>query len=427
MQSAPTFIDLFAGCGGLSLGLMQAGWNGLFAIEYNPMAFETLKYNLIDRNDPGYSWPDWLPKEPHDIKGFLKNYSDELRMLKGTVDLIAGGPPCQGFSFAGKRDNQDERNKLFKEYLKIVKFIQPKIVFMENVEGITVSLGKNRKHLIQDKCEKPYSHKIVSSLQRQGYKVFTKLVEFQDYGVPQLRKRFIILGFRIQEFSNVIDNPFALLKNSISDFLEEKGLPCVPISLQEAISDLEFKHGYIESPDTKGFRHGLRGRCQSPYQSYIRRRTEYNEIIDSHRFVNHTDVIVERFNSILNECRRGVQLNDNDRSKFKLRKRCTYPADPDKPSPTLTTLPDDLIHYNEPRVLTVREFARIQSFPDWYVFRSKYTTGGNKRKSECPRYTQVGNAVPPMFAEVVGRTLRTYIEIANFHLELCVGDSMEYS
>ena len=97
-----TVIDLFAGCGGLSLGLYLAGWQGLFAIEKNAFAFETLKHNLID-NKKHFAWPDWLPQTNHDINEVLTNYAEQLQNLRGTVDLVAGGPPCQGFSMAGQR------------------------------------------------------------------------------------------------------------------------------------------------------------------------------------------------------------------------------------------------------------------------------------------------------------------------------------
>jgi DNA (cytosine-5)-methyltransferase 1 len=98
-------------------------------------------------------------------------------------------------------------------------------------------------------------------------------------------------------------------------------------------------------------------------------------------------------------------LNHADRKRLGLKKKCVVPLDPEQPSHTLTSLPDDLVHYSEPRILSVREYARLQTFPDWYVFKGKYTTGGSKRVRECPRYTQVANAVPPFLAEVLGRLL----------------------
>jgi DNA (cytosine-5)-methyltransferase 1 len=112
-----------------------------------------------------------------------------------------------------------------------------------------------------------------------------------------------------------------------------------------------------------------------------------------------------RFTDILATCKRGVHLSGDDRERLGIRKRCTLPLDPTKPSHTLTTLPDDIIHYSEPRILNVREYARLQSFPDWFEFKGKYTTGGVRRVRECPRYTQVGNAVPPLLAECIGSLL----------------------
>src|SRR5437879_103959 len=109
------FIDLFAGCGGLSLGLMQAGWKGLFAFEKDSIAFETLKHNLVDgqhRSPFQYDWPTWLNKEPAEISRFIGDHRADLLKLKGHIDLIAGGPPCQGFSLAGSRKRNDPRNEL---------------------------------------------------------------------------------------------------------------------------------------------------------------------------------------------------------------------------------------------------------------------------------------------------------------------------
>ena len=127
-----TVIDLFAGCGGLSLGLYQAGWSGIFAIEKNAFAFDTLKYNLID-NHKHFTWPDWLPQTPHDINEVLEKYESQLKSLRGTVDLVAGGPPCQGFSMAGKRVKDDVRNNLVFSYIEFIKLVQPKLVLFENV------------------------------------------------------------------------------------------------------------------------------------------------------------------------------------------------------------------------------------------------------------------------------------------------------
>src|SRR3546814_4908419 len=113
----------------------------------------------------------------------------------------------------------------------------------------------------------------------------------------------------------------------------------------------------------------------------------------------------ERFARILAECRRGVRMDDNARRSYGLKKHRIYPMSPTDPAPTITTLPDDVLHYSEPRILTVRESARLQSFPDWFQFKGKFTTGGDRRTRECPRYTQVGNAVPPPLARAHGTAI----------------------
>jgi DNA (cytosine-5)-methyltransferase 1 len=132
--------------------------------------------------------------------------------------------------------------------------------------------------------------------------------------------------------------------------------------------------------------------------------------MDSMRLVNHTATVKQRFSLILDECRRGVNLSEADRERFGMLKHRTLPMSAALPAPTLTTLPDDVLHYSEPRILTVREYARLQSFPDWYQFKGKYTTGGDRRKKDCPRYTQIGNAVPPLLAEGVGRALMVILD-----------------
>ena len=142
------FIDLFAGCGGLSLGLINAGWTGLFAVEKTPDAFKTLKHNLCDKV-AGYDWPGWLPRQEMTTSDLLNKHADHIRNLRGKVDLIAGGPPCQGFSFAGRRDHADPRNRLTEEYIQLVDIIRPKYLLLENVKGF--------KTAFKDAKTPPYS------------------------------------------------------------------------------------------------------------------------------------------------------------------------------------------------------------------------------------------------------------------------------
>ena len=123
---------------------------------------------------------------------------------------------------------------------------------------------------------------------------------------------------------------------------------------------------------------------------------------NSLRIARHKDTTIIKFKLIHKICRPGLALNDAEKVIIGTRKQAITVLDPNKPSKTLTTLPDDILHYSEPRILTVRESARIQSFPDDFEFKGKYTTGGERRTQECPRYTQVGNAVPPLLGEVLG-------------------------
>ena len=250
-SNTPTVIDLFAGAGGLSLGLYQAGWEGLFAIEKNAFAFETLKYNLID-NKNHFNWPDWLPQTEHDINEVLTHYPEQLKSLRGKVDLVAGGPPCQGFSMAGKRVEEDVRNQLVFSYIKFIELVQPKMILFENVKGFTYAFDKNKK----DGSE-PYSHKVIRGLDELDYNVKPHVIDFSNYGVPQRRKRFILVGVRKDVGSP--ENFENLLMENRDNFLSQKGLKPT-ITLKEAISDLLRSNGEEPSPDRKGFYSGKYGK-----------------------------------------------------------------------------------------------------------------------------------------------------------------------
>ena len=193
------------------------------------------------------------------------------------------------------------------------------------------------------------------------------------------------------------------------NFLSSKGLS-IETNLGDAISDLLKSNGTIQSPDTKNFKAGIYGKSQSKYQEIMRSTTSL-VIPDSHRFANHRSDIEKRFQSILSDSktRRNKDLDKQLRLQYNIKKHTIIPLDKEDKSPTITTLPDDYIHYLEPRILTVREYARIQSFPDNFIFKGKYTTGGKRRVLEVPRYTQIGNAIPPLFAEQAGVILNKII------------------
>ena len=393
----PTYIDIFAGCGGLSLGFYNAGYNGVFAIEKNKDAFSTLEYNLIN-NKNHYNWPDWLPLCEHDINELLSNYLEELTSLKGKIQVVAGGPPCQGFSMAGKQIPNDQRNRLVKSYVKFIRIIQPEAVIFENVHGFTVKFKqKNGK-------EKVYSNYIINALRRAGYKTDFRIITMSDFGVPQSRKRFILVAFKNHNPKDFFD----ILSKNKNSFLTKLNLH-IPITASEAISDLERINGTVVSPDTKNFSAGIYGPVTSPYQALMRRNNliEPDAAVDSHRFVNHSKSIIDLHNALLQiDSIKGKRITPSDNYVEGLKRRGVTVLDANKVTPTITSIPDELIHYSEPRILTVREHARIQSFPDWYQFKGKYTSGGKRRKQEVPRYTQVGNAVPPLFSEQLGYALK---------------------
>ena len=397
-KSNYTVIDLFAGCGGLSLGLYQAGWHGVFAIEKNPCAFETLKYNLID-GKKHFAWPKWLPKEHLDILEVNEKYEKELKELRGSIDLVAGGPPCQGFSMAGKRVKDDIRNQLVFAYIDFISMVMPKLILFENVKGFTYPFGKK-----EDGKAVPYSFVVVNRLREMGYDVCPQVIDFSEFGVPQRRKRFILVGVLHGE-EGVAKTFLQELTANRSKFLSKQGLRG-KTNISEAISDLLRSNGEVSTPDRKGFKSGLYGEEKSAYQHYM--RTGVDALIpNSHSFAKHTADKPARFDRLIKEYpEKGKRIDGKAREPWGIKQRGLFILDGESVAPTITNMPDDYLHYQEPRILTVRECARIQSFPDWYEFKSKYTTGGDMRKKEVPRYSQVGNAIPPLFAEQAGLVLK---------------------
>lgn len=388
-------VDIFSGCGGLTLGLHKAGVHGTFAIEKSVDAFKTLKFNLMDRLHH-FEWPDWLSCKAHNINFVLRDHKVELEAMRGQVDLLAGGPPCQGFSLAGRRRHGDRRNKLVHSYIDMVDAIQPGFLLLENVKGFTIPFKVDGK-------EKLYSSLVVDELRKRHYDVEFRLVDFSRFGVPQKRTRFILIGVSqaLQAHGVHAHDFFESMEAKREAFLREKGLPPKALSVRAAIADLRQEHGIYRNPEVKRFYFGKYGCPTTSFQRLMRVDVGRGQNPDSHRFAIHTDTVRTRFQTAIDE-----KLSPTEyRTRFALNKSSTKRLIPRSPTPTLTTLPDDYIHYCEPRILTVREYARIQSFPDDYEFKGKYTTGGKRRVKEVPRYSQVGNAIPPLFGELAGQVL----------------------
>ena len=391
-----TFVDAFAGCGGLSLGLLQAGLNGRFAIEHDKFAFATLRANLLSRRSTfRFTWPRWLPKEPITIGALLADHRADLERLEGNIDLLVGGPPCQGFSSAGRRKHDDPRNTLFASYLRLVDILRPKAVLIENVRGFTMDFEANAG-------VENFSSKLREKLSAD-YDVFEELLGLSQFGVPQLRTRYFLLATAPGICGG---NPFDVLKERLPSFLRSMRLK-VPVSSWAAISDLEVSRGGTQpSAETPGFNEI---RYTSPLTHFQKLMGAGQVVPTDLRLARHSNEITKRFQEIIElshaEGRLNTSISDDIRARFGLRKKALRVLDPDRPAPTITSLPDDLLHYSEPRTLTVRENARLQGFPDWFSFKGKYTTGGDLRRKEVPRFTQVANAVPPLVAKAFGEML----------------------
>lgn len=399
----PTCIDLFAGCGGLSLGLGAAGFTTLFGVEAHADAFLTYQHNLLAHRGERHHWPDWLDKRPWYAQDLLTHHRQELAALREKVDLIAGGPPCQGFSMNGLRRPDDPRSRMVDVYLEYVETVRPRLVLLENVVGF-----RSMKH----RTGGTYSEYVARQLDDLGYDTWFDILRAADWGVPQRRPRFVLVAALKATLPGI--DPIQRMRVGRRAFLEERGLGAGPTSARAAISDLEETDEL--ALDAEWGQHGFKALQRasepaSPYQKLMRAGS-FEQPHDM-RLPRHSATSILRMRDILDNCERGVCLRLEDRQRLGIRKRSTTPLDPDAPSPTISTLPDDLVHYSRPRSMTVREHARLQSFPDWFSFRGPYTTGGKRRKDACPRYTQVGNAVPPLLAEALGEMLAGLLLVQN--------------
>lgn len=338
-------IDLFCGCGGLSLGFEQAGYNVLLGID---------------------NWEDSLVTYRHNHKGGktlcadLMNLSPaeiESAIGKKKIDVIIGGPPCQGFSVAGKRIIEDDRNKLYKSFVRMVNYFKPSAFVLENVPNI-LSIGDG---IIKDS--------IIKDFEELGYTVVTKVLLASNYGVPQNRRRAVFVG----------------LLNGNEYQYPEPTTP-TPITAKEAISDLpedSLSDGspYILTP-------------QSNFQEEIRKGSSgvYN-----HEITVHT----EQTKRIIAMVPDGGNYKDLPKELQNTRKVhiAWTRLNSQRPSITIDTGHFHHFHYQFNRVPTVRESARFQSFPDTFIFI------GNKTS----KLKQVGNAVPPMMAKEIALQLKKYI------------------
>ncbi len=372
------------------------------------MAFETLKHNLIDGNKFNFDWPEWLPRKAMSCEELLAEYSSQLENMAGSIDLLVGGPPCQGFSIAGRRNPSDPRNQMAEQYLKLVSILRPMYLVIENVSGFASKFNETKSRELDDRFSKTsYAEFIVDSLENLGYSVSSGLVNCSDFGVPQNRRRYLI----ICSLKKLKVPLLEVLAGSSKDFLSAKKLHLDrPTSASEALSDLELV-GKKLIPSLDGGRPGflqieyVEPDIKSNYQSLMRAGSDSPP--NSLRLPKHAPNTIVNFKRIQLASTPGRSVSKVVREMLGIKKQAITVLGRNLPSPTVTTLPDDIIHYSEARILTVRESARLQSFPDWFEFLGKYTTGGERRRIDCPRYTQVGNAVPPLLSEAIALVIKS--------------------
>tara|TARA_Y100001970_G_C14244493_1_gene867111 strand:+ start:152 stop:1426 length:1275 start_codon:yes stop_codon:yes gene_type:complete len=407
-----TFIDLFAGCGGLSLGLEQAGFFPLYVNELNKDALETY---LINRDK---HYPHLRNKfYSNDIKNVIyeKNFFTQLfkdlndafgrNFTEHTVDVVVGGPPCQGFSGIGIRRSysvdkkQLPSNHLFQDMAFFIHKVKPKIFLFENVRGLMRS-----KWTSDGKKGEIFDEVLETFRKIPNYDVKYKLVYAKDYGVPQNRPRVLVIGVRKDLNIKVIEDHDAL----------ENGFLPKPTNdypnIEDVFSDLidnKFEYGGTTKnypSDPKNY-----------WQEDIRKKFNSNKTflkgdsLTEHQYSNHLDKIREKFSYMI---KNKGEIPENFKTKKFAQRLLPREWDDKGPTITATSLPDDFVHYSQARSPTVREWARLQTFPDWYQFAGKRTTGGirragNPRESiferEVPKYTQIGNAVPVKLAFEIGK------------------------
>jgi len=351
-MQARRFVDLFAGCGGLSLGLSMAGIRGVFAVERDEMAFETFSQNFVLEGSPEayrFEWPEWLEQRAWGIDDILDRHKDMLEQLQGSIDILAGGPPCQGFSFAGRRVEDDPRNRLFEKYVEVVRAVKPAALILENVPGMRVA---HRRASLTDPqgimkpSRQSFYEKLIDSLDAADYEVRGVLIDASRFGVPQKRSRLIAIGIRkdLAKFlKGGIDRAFELIEAERLRQLSDLGLGEM-VSAMDAISDLEMGTRPLavcnDTQSPRGYFEATPSKATTTFQRLMREGA--SGVPNSLRLARHRTDVRDRFARIIAECRQGVRMNDEARLGFGLKKHRIYPMSPTVPAPTITTLPDDV-------------------------------------------------------------------------------------
>ena len=424
-------IDLFAGCGGLSLGFEKAGFTTVFVNELNDDARQTYLNNRthLIGGEP-FNSLDYLAssdvadldtKRLEKLENDLKKLSTNIEFGEnGNIDVLAGGPPCQGFSGIGHRRSysvdkvQLPSNKLYERMAFVIEKVQPRIFLFENVRGLLSSkwTSSGEKGEIWDDVHKRFC-KIGKDF---GYVIKWDIVFASNYGVPQNRPRVLLVGMRqdvVEGSQNILDVEASENSALKCNFLPRHGLYNVPdlIDLFEDLEDPKIlealkKQIFFKPFSTEKYISPAKTKLQKLFRNGSLGRRGAN--LSDQEYSRHASRIVEKFQYMIET---GGIIPDEFKTKKFAQKVLPKRWGNRGPSITATSLPDDYVHYNQPRSLTVREWARLQTFPDNYQFSGKRTTGGLRRAGnprlgvfdrEVPKYTQIGNAVPVWLAEAVG-------------------------
>jgi len=355
-----TCLDLFSGAGGLSRGFYDAGYDVVLGVDFDVAALKTFKENH------GSAEAMKLDLFDHDnidvIIQFLEDKNIEL-------DVLVGGPPCQGFSVAGPRDMNDKRNTLYTAMVKLAERVKPKAVVLENVPGmVQTNNGIGAKRVVED-------------FAKIGYHMVPQLLYAPDYGIPQMRKRVFFVGLRDGKDEFVFPEPTVSKEHYLTCGEAIGDLPSLQTEEGEIIYGDEFQDYAMPA--------------QNAYQKRMRK--------NSKKVQNHIGSIpiekTKRMISLVPEGKNYKALPEEYQGIYKYHEALTrYHSE--KPSNTINTGHRSHFHYKWNRIPTVRESARLQSFPDDFVFY------GNKSE----QYRQVGNAVPPMLGQVVAEALKTYLK-----------------
>lgn len=353
-----TVIDLFSGAGGLSRGFMDAGFEVLIGIDFDDAALKTFAQNH------GSAKAVKLDLFDHNNISVLETM---LAEMGETLDVLVGGPPCQGFSLAGKREEDDERNTLYSAMVKTAAKLKPRAVVLENVPGmLTLYDGKAKERIFRD-------------FEALGYKMNVKVLYAPEYGVPQIRKRAFFVGLLNSE--EQFEYPTPLIEN------EKEFITC-----EEAISDLPTLEGDIDySLDL------VRDYMTEPTSEYQKMMRCNSKRVYNHYPTKHAQKTVDHI-ALVPDGGKYTDLPPELVGNFKYHESL-HRYNSKKPSLTIDTGHRTHFHYKYNRIPSVRENARLQSFPDDFIFC------GAKQQ----QYKQVGNAVPPLLGKALALKLKEYL------------------